>query len=544
MLFRSVPLCCGKMMRCVFVLLCVSVALGKPRKQSAALAVELANLEHDIQAIHADLEEPNSSDELDDPFNIIVSPASRSTEMPTVSKLIMYLSLFFTEKIKGKIESDTSYQGQIVFSGSSDEKKRLLRMMWWGSQYGYSERNHYKPKGGQVETIPINNEDIFIRESGRDLADARAVMFFPGDFTIPGDSIPVSSWYCAHVFGDESDDFCRNAVKIHVTFRGMQLSLGMTTPPVDDLVNMRGLTTLEPCSFTVRANLEDIPVELVITQGTCKLLQSLLKPTSRQMGLLDSLFREVGAIAKNPSAKVVVFMQGLSFGGALAQAAGVLFAEVVRQAGYPRGVDVRCAIATFGSPRVGGAEFSDQANDLIVAGGLVSNQYIMYTYYTDPSLIRKTTDAIGWTRAIMELHYDPIAMWPPELYPIGNQYTLLYHKSGEHLVTEVRQDLRVSRASFNLEAASDEGMPARRRVPNSSMKTFYCLHLFPLYKNFLEDRESPQNWCDGNGRMRVVEGMISRESRNVVASEVVLRDGEALRSINTADVKEILDSDH
>jgi hypothetical protein len=95
-------------------------------------------------------------------------------------------------------------------------------------------------------------------------------------------------------------------------------------------------------------------MSLTITQGACRLLTSLV-----DAGMLENVLLDV--LSKRVQIPAFVMFQGLSFGGALAQGATVLFAEYLERLNIPSN-QVHLGLVVFGAPRIGDKNFFDIFN--------------------------------------------------------------------------------------------------------------------------------------------------------------------------------------
>eukprot|EP00299_Pterocystis_sp_00344_P019404 c9632_g1_i1.p1 GENE.c9632_g1_i1~~c9632_g1_i1.p1 ORF type:complete len:569 (+),score=142.66 c9632_g1_i1:30-1709(+) len=374
---------------------------------------------------------------------------------------------------------------------------RLLRLLWLGSQYGYNPENHYKPlledgKRGRAEKHKVEYHAVTCSVLDDACpADAAFAIIHPTMLSFPPGMHP-SRWFCQQFY----HDMCPPQVSgqyMHVTFRGMQLSFNMKVPPVEDLVNMKGLTNLVKCKFLrtaaqmgFGAEVPSFVVVLEITDGVCKMLTSLVY----RENILELVTEHISKLVlRSPEHRPFVLFQGLSFGGAVAQAFSVLYQLYARFISKHRtflynrvtsagdGASILFATAVFGAPRVGGVLFRDQFEDLQIR----MHHFAMYSY-------QETTDTVTDVRGDhpITLKYDPIAFWPEELTPVGTMFSLVYFKN--------RDDSVYARIHRDLDEDAHVCGTRSRFVPASDTTAFKCLHLFPHYRSFFERTES-DGWC-------------------------------------------------
>jgi hypothetical protein len=311
----------------------------------------------------------------------------------------------------------------------------LTKVMWIGSMFGYMKNRYGFVNGAAVGV----GQHAKTRRASK--ADALYASYLIGEGYGHADDndedLDATVWLCEKYFPGHCQ---RKTRYLYLTFRGMQLSLGVTTPVLQDVATMLDPNPMQ--CFKVGKDMLDIE----ITTGSCQ--------------LTTALFNDEGAgspgvkNAITTFAPQVIFVQGLSFGGAIAQAVTLRLRL--------EGVQTPMATLLWGAARTGDAAF---ARKLAEYGNLV-DQFISYSYMEQGG----------------PLLYDPVSFWPQAMIPVGNIYTLKGEVTGDGSGLALVHDLVAASpvATFNVKAAGDA-----RFIPALDGKSFNCLHLFTLYRKIL-----------------------------------------------------------
>eukprot|EP00299_Pterocystis_sp_00344_P018897 c9412_g1_i1.p1 GENE.c9412_g1_i1~~c9412_g1_i1.p1 ORF type:complete len:698 (+),score=160.20 c9412_g1_i1:1595-3688(+) len=235
----------------------------------------------------------------------------------------------------------------------------LMRLLWLSTRYAFDPKSHYAPlvPGSEKQRAPaeVHELEIIAVKKEESLADCGLVLITPNyELKLHGANTP--QWLCSRHYGDwcDSDDF----ESLYVSFRPMSIEANWKYPFVDDLINMRGRTDLFDCMID--------GTSLEITEGNCRMLGSLIS--------VKKIFDKIVDRMHSHKRQFIIF-QGLSYGGALAQAAVVFFHRYLAKH-HPH-LEPRLALVLFGSPRVGGAKFAQAFIDT----NIPCDHFIMHTYF-------------------------------------------------------------------------------------------------------------------------------------------------------------------
>jgi hypothetical protein len=343
--------------------------------------------------------------------------------------------------INGDIPGTSKFNG---LSGA--ELEYLARVMWIGSMFGYMQKRY-----GYVADAP--NVVQIQKSRDKNFADALYAVYMIGSAAPDNfesgygaevdnkEDLDATVWLANKYFGAGT---CTNNMEyLYLTFRGMQLSLWVSTPVVQDVGTMLDGTAVD--CFNKGDHLMLEVSDIKTTTGVCDLMKALFS-NEGSASVTTTIQRT------KPD---VLFLQGLSFGGALTQ--GVTYFLLAKGA-LP--AKTKMATLLWGAARAGNQAFAQ------AFAGYADK-------YLDQFISYSTMDASG------NLHYDPVSMWPKEMVPVGHIYTLAGPANGQLSLTH---DLVADPGdSFQVKVKG----AAARSIPALDGKSFNCLHLFPLYKRIL-----------------------------------------------------------
>eukprot|EP00300_Choanocystis_sp_HF-7_P009251 c16338_g1_i1.p1 GENE.c16338_g1_i1~~c16338_g1_i1.p1 ORF type:complete len:504 (+),score=94.97 c16338_g1_i1:116-1513(+) len=314
-------------------------------------------------------------------------------------------------------------------------------------------------------------------------------------------------WYFDKLLGREHQGITglrENHKYLLVGGRGMRFSVFKPEiPHLRDVVEMRGLTTTQLCvgakktSTFIGAYQLELPG---LTVGACDLLVALdrISYTDDRFGLIDSILATVQQWKRDKSNRIHILFGGLSFGAAIAQSLALALGHLAIKSSAAREIlsGVHIGAALFGSPRIGNAELAGLYDDIRAARAearstFVFDQFILHSYTPK--------------NARIPLKYDPIAMWPRALVPIGRLHSL------HHFFTNsVEEPKPYTRILHDLEWDSEDGvvkfapladedqdwtaLSKPRKATTMDRSGFNCLHAAPIYQAFFENRVS-RRWC-------------------------------------------------